>query len=211
MNAQRATVTEIRGTQADETTTDTQDMPAAYDARMDPEAKLLCALLWVAEPAGTHIAEIVEFLSPVDFRRPAHARLFDLIRSQVASGEPLDPTIIAGQCDAAGAAGRDGWPSGVTPQQFILDIASLEARPSQASYLAELVISASYRAQFQSMTTHLTQIGQEADVDDLFDVMVEQGRRQRAARARLDTFRRDILGQKAEITTATTTETTKEN
>jgi replicative DNA helicase len=195
MNAQRATVTEIRGTKADEITAAAQDVPAAYDARMDPEAKLLCALLWVAEPAGTHITEIVEFLSPVDFRRPAHARLFDLIRTQVAAGEPLDPTIIAGQCDAAGAAGRDGWPSGVTPQSFILDIASLEARPSQASYLAELVISASYRAQFQSMTTYLTQIGQEADVDDLFDVMVEQGRRQRAARARLDAFRQNILGQ----------------
>ena len=197
MNAQRATVTEIRGTAA-ETTTEPQDMPAVYDARMDPEAKLLCALLWVADPAGAHIAEIVEFLRPVDFRRPAHARLFTLIAEQVTAGEPIDPTIIAGKCDAAGAAGRDGWPSGVTPQAFILDIASLETRPSQASYLAELVIGASYRRQFQSMTTYLTQIGEEADVDDLFGVMVEQGRRQRAARARLDTFRRDILGQGTE-------------
>jgi hypothetical protein len=171
---------------------DTREM---YDPRMDPEAKLLCALMWAEAPTG-RILDVIESLSPADFRHYAHRRLFSLIAEQAAAGSPLDPTIIAARCDAAGAAGRDGWPEKKTPQRFILEVASLNALPAQITYLAELVLGASYRRQFQAMAAHLSQAGEEADTEDLFDLMVEHGRRQRAARARLDAFRRDVLGRK---------------
>jgi replicative DNA helicase len=191
---EQATVTEIR------------DERDAYDARMDPEAKFLCALLWLGEAPAGHIADIITFLAPQDFRRPAHARLFSLIAEQAAEGAPIEPTLIAGRCAAAGADGRDGWPAGATPQQFIIDIASLEARPSQASYLADRVIAASYRRQYRQMATFLSQMAEEAPEDDLFPAMVEQGRRQRAARARLDRFRRDILHRNTDQTADTETD-----
>lgn len=167
---------------------------APYDARMDPEAKLLCALMWITTTPDEYIVKILNFLTPSDFRRPDHGRLFALICDQVAAGAPLDPTILAGKCDAAGADGRTGWPEGKTPQQYILDIASLQALPSQVGHFAELVIMASYRRQFQSMATYLSQVAAEADVDDMFGIMVEQGRRQRVAVTRLDAFRREVLG-----------------
>lgn len=177
-------------------TTEPQDIDNVdlYDARMDPEAKLLCALMWADTPTG-RILDVIEALSPADFRHYAHARLFSLIAEQAAAGAPLDATIIANRCDAAGTAGRDGWPENKTPQRFILEVASLNTLPAQITYLADLVLGASYRRQFQAMAANLAQAGEEADEEDLFTLMVEHGRRQRAARARLDTFRRDILGR----------------
>lgn len=202
MSAQRATNTE----QDMATVTEIQDTRDAYDARMDPEAKLLCALLWLGEAPEGRIGQLIDFLHPADFRRPAHARLFTLIAEQAAAGEPVEPTIIAAKADAAGTEGRDGWPGGATPQQFILDIASLEARPLQAIYLAELTVGASYRRQFQAMATFLAQAGAEADEDDLFALMAEQGRRQRAAKTRRDRFRTQILGRSADEDQDTTDE-----
>jgi replicative DNA helicase len=188
-------------------TTDDVNVPAevdareAYDIRMDPEAKLLCAMMWT-DTADGRIGQILDFLTTADFAHYANARLFGLIKAQHTAGEPMDATIVAAKADAAGAAGRDGWPAGKTPQAHILEIASLQARTEQIGYLAELVVGRSYRRQFQTMTTYLSQMAEEADEDDLFDIMAEQGRRQRIAKTRLDTFRRDILGRTTEDTTA---------
>ena len=51
------------------------DQIADYEARLDPEALLLCSLMWVEGPATGDVATILNYLSPHDFRRPAHGRL----------------------------------------------------------------------------------------------------------------------------------------
>ena len=170
------------------------DGTEAYDMRIDPEARLLCGLMWTDTATG-EIAKVIDFLTEADFAHYAHARLFGLIKAQHTAGEPMEATIVASKADAAGSAGRDGWPGGKTPQMHILEVASLEALPAQVVYLAELVVGRSYRRQFQDMTTYLTQMGEEAHEDELFDIMTEQGRGQRKAKKRLDTFRRDVLGR----------------
>ncbi|MGO1664903.1 MAG: DnaB-like helicase N-terminal domain-containing protein [Micrococcaceae bacterium] len=172
----------------------------AYDMRIDPEARLLCALMWTDNATG-HIAQVIEFLTEADFGHYAHARLFGLIKTQHTAGEPMDATIVANKAAAAGAAGSEGWPGGKTPQMHILEVASLEARTEQASYLAELVVGRSYRRQFQTMTAYLSQMAEEAHEDELFDIMAEQGRRQRIAKNRLDRFRREVLGRSTDTTT----------
>lgn len=199
MSTLRAVNSQADATTAAEVTETTSpdveyDNREAYDPRIDPEAKLLCALMWCDAPAG-RIAQVLEFLTPEDFNHYAHARLFSLIVEQYQAGAPLDGTLIASKCDAAGVDGREGWPAGKTPQQFIVEISSLDARPMQITYLAESIIGASYRRQFRSMALHLTQAAEDMPEADLFPLMVEQGRRQRTAKARLDAFRRTILGR----------------
>ena len=174
----------------------------AYDMRIDPEARLLCALMWTdADTATGQIAKTIEFLTEADFAHYAHGRLFGLIQAQHTAGEPMDATIVAAKADAAGATGREGWPGGKTPQMHILEVASLQAHTEQITYLAELVVGRSYRRQFQTMTTYLAQMAEEAAEDELFDIMAEQGRRQRIAKNRLGRFRQDILGRSTDTAT----------
>lgn len=154
------------------------DQIADYEARLDPEALLLCSLMWVEGPATGDMATILKYLSPHDFRRPAHGRLFELMQRQTEEGKLITPAALAGRIDA----NRDhrGWPDG-HHEPLLVAILSLQALPVQAAFYADQVLAESYRRQYAHMTTTLAQAAREAPEQDLFAIMLQKGTEQRAA------------------------------
>ncbi|WP_099299357.1 DnaB-like helicase N-terminal domain-containing protein [Corynebacterium dentalis] len=155
---------------------ESQEHAARYEARLDPEALLLCGLMWVdAAPTGD-VATVLNYLDATDFRKPAHGEIFKLMRAQMSEGGLITPASLAGRM----AANAMNLPSDVY-MPLLVAIAGLGALPSQVVHYADQVLAESYRRNFASMATYLTQVAREAPEGDLFSLMVEQGTAQRAA------------------------------
>src|SRR4051812_30999894 len=54
------------------------------------------------------IADVVEELSTVDFYKPAHATVYEVILNLFARGEPADVVTVAAELDKAGTLSRIG-------------------------------------------------------------------------------------------------------
>lgn len=164
---------------------DAEEHLARYEARLDPEALLLCSLMWVEGQAGGEIKTILNYLHPKDFRRPAHGRVFELMQQQAAEGKLITAAAIAGRIDAH----RDnrGWPGG-HHTALLVALSGLRALPSQAAFYADQVLAESYRRQYATMATELAQVAREAPEKDLFSILVHHGTTQRAAWQRRQGF-----------------------
>lgn len=154
------------------------------DMAIDPEALLLCALLWME--TGTPTTRfVVDYVDPQDFYNPSYARLFSIIAQHVSDEKPVHPATIAGRISAAGTI--EPWPGG-SHQMFIADLVHLGALPEQAHWYAEQVLSTSYRRQFHTMTQALAHTAEHAPENQLFSIMVEHGKAQRRAWSRRTEF-----------------------
>src|SRR3954453_7112829 len=54
------------------------------------------------------IADVVEALRGVDFYRPAHATIYDVVCALYGRGEPADPVTVAAELTRRGEIGRVG-------------------------------------------------------------------------------------------------------
>lgn len=164
---------------------DTEDRIAHYEARLDPEALLLCSLMWVEDAPAGDIATILTYLHPNDFRRPTHGRVFALMQQQAKEGKLITAAALAGRIDAH----RDnhGWPDG-HHGPLLVALSGLRALPAQATFYADQVLAESYRRQYATMATELTQVAKEAPEGDLFSILVDHGTAQRAAWQRRQGF-----------------------
>lgn len=152
------------------------DQLANYEARLDPEALMLCSLMWVDEAPAGDIATVLDYLDPSDFRRPVHGQIFTLMRAQKEEGGLITPAALAGKI----ASNATHLPANVY-NPLLIALSGLGALPSQAVHYADQVLAESYRRNFASMATYLTQVAREAPETDLFALLVEQGTTQRAA------------------------------
>lgn len=166
---------------------DYDDSAAGYDPALDPEALLLCALMWSyrGELTSTEVARITTTLTADDFDDPAHRRLFTVIAQLVADGTPHDGASVTGALIRSGAEGDKDGPL----RKRLLGIVTAGADGLTATHYADLVISQAYRRSFHTAGTAITAAAQELPEEDLFEHMLEYGRRQRAALNRLNTFR----------------------
>lgn len=163
------------------------DGSGTYDLHTDPEALLLCALMWSYHPNAdtSEIARITTTLTAADFEDHTHGRLFTLIADLVADAAPFDVPSVANALIRSGGAGQKDGPL----RKRLLNIGTLGAFAQNATNNADIVLSQSYRRSFHTTGRSIAQAADELPEEDLFDHMLEHGRRQRAAFNRLNTFR----------------------
>ncbi|MDJ0363134.1 DnaB-like helicase N-terminal domain-containing protein [Rhodococcus sp. H29-C3] len=161
-----------------------------YDLGTDPEALLLCTLMWSYHPAGdvSETARITAALTAADFDDAAHGRLYAIVAELVAAAEPFDVAAVTNTLVRSGAAGQKDAPL----RRRLVNITTLGTHPLTATNNAAIVLSQSYRRSFRIAGHSIVQAAEELPEDDLFEQMLECGRRQRRAHNRLHAFRSGV-------------------
>ncbi|MDV7991601.1 DnaB-like helicase N-terminal domain-containing protein [Rhodococcus sp. IEGM 1374] len=163
------------------------DSSAPYDLETDPEALLLCALMWSYHPGADapDAVRITQVLTAEDFEDYSHGRLFSVIADLVDEGQPFDVPSVAAALVRSGAAGQKDGPL----RQRLVNIGTLGAFPLAAPHHADIVLSQSYRRSFLAVGRAIVSAAEELPEADLFEHLLDHGRRQRAAFNRLNDFR----------------------
>lgn len=164
------------------TAADELDEQGELDPRTDPESLTLCALMWSAESADT--TRVATALTPGDFASPAHAELFTVIAALIAEDRPHDPASVAAVIHRAGGGQKDA-----PLRRVLADVVTADAPAVSAVHYVDIVLSQSYRRSFHIAGQRITQAAEQGPEEELFDYMVQLGRRQRAAWNRLNAFR----------------------
>lgn len=180
-----ATMTEDQQATADPV--DVDDLAATDTApvvpELDPEAALLCALLHTTdEPEARHITDHLE---PGDFINPRYGDLFQVTADLITAGEPHHaPRVLA----ALSGAGRLAGHHGRLLSDALQTVALLGTPAVGIRTLATDVLDASYRRAFARTAATLTQASTEAHTEDLFELLLDQGRAMRRETRRRDTL-----------------------
>lgn len=168
---------------------DVDDLAAADAAptvpELDPEAALLCALLHTADTAEAR--HITAHLEASDFLNPRYGDLYCVIADLIAVGEPHHaPRVLAALTNAGRMAGHQG-----RLLADALQVVALLGTPAiGVRTLAVDVLDAAYRRRFARTAAELTRASTEAPTDDLFEILLDQGRAMR----RETTRRADLTG-----------------
>ncbi|WP_182348729.1 DnaB-like helicase N-terminal domain-containing protein [Tomitella gaofuii] len=152
---------------------------------LDTEAMMLCAALWSRDHHRN--AAIAALVAANDFERPAHATIYTYWCLQVATHRPHDAASLSAQLLDAGA---DAAPRSV--HTALRAVTTLGAEPGAIGEHAVNVVTAAYRRSYLSVAESLAHAATAAPTAELFPIMVEHGRRQRAAARRLEALRQHI-------------------
>lgn len=151
--------------------------PVAFEEpELDVEAHLICAALWTR--ARDTLAAITAELVADDFANATYGYLWTLITAAVTAGAPTDPASILTAADRAA--------SHPAARGALLTIATLGADAASLRHFAADVASAAYRRGFHRTAATLAAAAERAAEHELMDILVAEGRRQRANTARLE-------------------------
>ena len=156
------------------------------DPRTDPEALLLCALMWTTDTVEAR--RIVDVLTLRDFDRAVYVELFERIRDLITDDRPHGPASVLADMVRGGAGGQQDAPLRIA----LTDVTMAGADGTSgatATHYADIVLSQSYRRSFHVAGQRLVQSAEQTPEEELFEHMVELGTAQRAFRNRLDAFR----------------------
>lgn len=159
-------------------------LDSLIDDRLDPEAQLLCALLW--SPKGAPEVEFVTSnLEESDFYNRMYSHIFATIADAVRNGAPHDASSINVRLVAEGGE--------IVPQyqRLLISLVGLGSPAGNLIYYGDQILSTWYRRQFSDMTRSLAHIAELAPEQELFTRMVEHGIAQRKAMRR----RAEFLGK----------------
>src|SRR5699024_6300226 len=138
---------------------------------------------------------------PADYLNPRYAELHEAITALIKAEEPHHATRVLAHLRGTGQlAGHHGRLLTDSLQTVTL----LGTPAVGVRTLAADVLDASYRRRFATAAAALTRASTEAPTDDLFELMLEQGRAMRA-----ETNRRDALGNGSLSDCPATTHQTK--
>lgn len=155
-------------------------------SKLDPEARLLAAMMDGAEGAGGAAMTLVtDTLTREDFSAEAHGDLFDLINTRWRAGELTDPTSINVALMEQGVSARP-------LRDLLVSLVSVDAPAWRLPDLAKQVLVAAYRRQFQRATTFLQQVADEAAAHELFPMLRKVGIEQAQADARVRQFHHQV-------------------
>ncbi|MEZ2122998.1 DnaB-like helicase N-terminal domain-containing protein [Corynebacterium sp. CCM 9203] len=150
------------------------------DPRLDSEALLLAALLWTRQ--GVEAREIVEKLCRDDFFNVSYGAVFEAIAELISENRTHDGAAVRSHLLTQGSSG-DLPPSAIN--SVMLMLTTLDHVPEQAGEYARQVAGAAYRRQFADMAERLRMIAETAAQDQLFELLVDEGRKQRQAWRRI--------------------------
>lgn len=155
----------------------------ALDPTADLEEQCVCALLW-AHPAAAR--KVVEHLRPEDFHVPLHRELVEVVATLVAEGVPHGTSMVVARLERDG---RLGGHAGDRLRRAVVNATSAGADGGAVGHYARAVVSAAYRRSFHQAGLAIAEAAQMLPEEQLFEHMVELGRRQRAATERLAALR----------------------
>ncbi|OZD12075.1 MULTISPECIES: DnaB-like helicase N-terminal domain-containing protein [Nocardiaceae] len=167
---------------------DDYEIAAASEPAADPEALLLCALMWSFHPTSdnTETRRIIATLTADDFDDVAYGRLFTIIADHVTTAAPYDAATIAHALHRSGADGAKDAPL----RRRLNGVITAGAEALLITHYADIVLSQAYRRSFHVAGASITQAAEELPEEYLMEHMVEHGRRQRSYFHRLNQFRR---------------------
>ena len=163
------------------------DNETAHEPSTDPEALLLCALMWSAHTGGVSAEDlrITAIVTADDFDDVAYRRMFVVIAGLVAAGEPYDPASVTAAFMRSGSGGAKDAPL----RRRLNEVITAGADGFTAVHYADIVLSQSYRRSYRTVAAAIVHAAEELPEEQLFDHLVEHGRAQRALWRRLNTFR----------------------
>ena len=171
-----ATMTEDPQATADPV--DVDDLAATDDAptvpELDPEAALLCALLHTTDT--TEARHITAHLLESDFLNTRYGQLYAVIAELIAADEPHHPTRVLA---ALTSAGRMAGHHGRLLADALQTVTLLGTPAVGLTTLAADVLDAAYRRAFAAIAQTLTRASAEAPTDELFEILLAQGRAMR--------------------------------
>lgn len=158
-----------------------------YDPATDPEALLLCALMWSAQTGGvpTEDQRIAETMTADDFDDVLYRRVFTVAADLVAAGDPYDPASVSAAFMRSGSGGAKDAPL----RRRLNEVITAGASGAAATHYADIVLSQAYRRSYRTVAASIVQAAEELPEEYLFDHLVEYGRAQRALWQRLNAFR----------------------
>lgn len=159
----------------------------AYDPATDPEALLLCALMWSAQTGGVPTEDqlITETMTADDFDDVLYRRVFTVVADLVAAGDPYDPASVSAAFMRSGSDGAKDAPL----RRRLNEVITAGASGAAATHYADIVLSQAYRRSYRTVAASIVHATEELPEEDLFDHLLEHGRAQRALWQRLNTFR----------------------
>ncbi|MCT1464715.1 DnaB-like helicase N-terminal domain-containing protein [Corynebacterium sanguinis] len=154
------------------------------DFNADPEVYVLNELLWT--PNEHAAAFVLDTLREDDFFNPMCGQLFVAIKDNHARGGGRDAVsvneLVLSEPSVLGVANTLEV-SRLLVNVSVLDMPRFDLRGSAYSVLHD-----AYRRGFEAMAGSLALAAAEAPTDDLFDILVDHGKQQRAAAERLAGF-----------------------
>jgi len=155
----------------------------ALDPLEDLEEQCLCALLW-AHPAAART--VVAHLRPEDFHVPIYRELVEVVATLVTEGVPHGTSMVVARLERDG---RLGGHAGDRLRRAVVNATTAGADGGAVGHYARAVASAAYRRSFHQTGLAIAEAAQMLPEEQLFEHMVELGRRQRAATERLAALR----------------------
>ncbi len=144
---------------------DYTDSAAADEPATDPEALLLCALMWAYRPGGdaAEISRITVALTAHDFDDIAYGRLFAVLAELAADRRPHDPASVTDALIRSGAHGAKDAPL----RRRLNGVITAGAESLLITHYAEIVLSQSYRRSFRLAGAAITHAATELPEEDL--------------------------------------------
>ncbi|WP_115686488.1 DnaB-like helicase N-terminal domain-containing protein [Corynebacterium senegalense] len=150
----------------------------------DPEVQVLNELLWSANESAASF--VLETLREDDFYNPLYGQMFTAIKDSHSRGLGRDAvsvnTHLLANYDALGIA----HPENVS--HLLVNIAVLDTPQHSLRDSAYKVLHDSYRRGFDAVADALKFAAQEAPTNELFNILVDHGKQQRASTERLANF-----------------------
>ncbi|BDB63529.1 DnaB-like helicase N-terminal domain-containing protein [Rhodococcus sp. RDE2] len=155
----------------------------ALDPMEDLEEQCVCALLW-AHPADG--AKVTAHLRGEDFHLPIYRELFEVIAALAGEGAPHTAAMVAARLEQDG---RLGGHAGERLRRALVGATTVGADGASVGFYARAVASAAYRRSFRDVGLAIAEAAETLPEHELFEHMVDLGRRQRAATVRLAALR----------------------
>lgn len=151
------------------------------EPELDPEAHMLCAAMWSRD------TELLDFLvcnmRAEDFGTPFYSQVFACLASAIEAGHPHDPASLAAQLARVGRSA-----SSASVHSALRTIATLGTPPEALAHHAVDVAEAAYRRTYFTLATKVQEIAELAHTEALFELLILEGRAQRAESVRLHTI-----------------------
>lgn len=151
---------------------------------LDPEVRLLAALMAGGQHQGTSgavMALVAETLGPKDFSTEAYQQLYTLIIERWRAGQMTDPGSI-------NAALLDMGSSTRAVQHLLMEILGVDLPVTRIPELTKQVLIAWYNRQFQAAATYIQQVADEAPAHEKFRLLQQVGSYQANADRRVRAF-----------------------
>lgn len=154
------------------------------DFNADPEIQVLNELLWSTNDAA--VAFVLDALREDDFYNPLHGQVFTAIKDTHARGHGRDAVSV--NSNLLNNYDELGIRNPHIASHLLVNIAVLATPQHNLKGNAHTVLADSYRRRFEAMADALKFASQEAPADQLFDILVNHGKKQRTVTERLTGF-----------------------